>query len=204
MEVAWRASDEKGDEDDGQDDGTAPEDEPLPEAQVQQAENAYMLLTSFDRLPGTDRDGRVDPAALKQWIAQVLELAAASGRREIAEALVGQILASVPADADGTWPCRPVRELLEELQSERIERNLAARLYNQEDSPCATRKMEESRNVRWRPSPSTPTAASACSLELTKAAASGEEVFASRSSTYQRSPGWMPWLGRGHLRVWAV
>jgi len=63
MEVAWRASDEKGDEDDGQDDDTAPEEEPLTEEQLQQAENAYMLLTSFDRLPGTDRDGRVDPAA---------------------------------------------------------------------------------------------------------------------------------------------
>ena len=35
-----------------------------------------------------------------------------------------------PADDDGTWPCQPVRQLLEELQSERVERNLAARLYN--------------------------------------------------------------------------
>lgn len=43
MEVAWRASDEKGDEDYGQDDDTAPEEEPLTEEQLQQAENAYML-----------------------------------------------------------------------------------------------------------------------------------------------------------------
>lgn len=130
MEVAWRASDDEGDENDEHDDDTAPE-EPLTAEQLQRAENAYMLLTSFDRLPGTDRDGHVDPTTLKQWIAQVLELAAASGRRAIAEALVGQILASAPADADGTWPCRPVRELLEELQNERVERNLAVRLYNQ-------------------------------------------------------------------------
>ena len=97
---------------------------------MQQAENGFMLLTSFDRLPGTGPDGGVDPAALRHWVTRVLELAAASGRRKVAEALIGQILASAPADDDGTWPCRPVRDLLEELQSERAERNLAARLYN--------------------------------------------------------------------------
>ena len=130
MEVAWRASDAEPDEAEEQDGGTAPEDEPLTEQQVQQAENGFMLLTSFDRLPGTGPHGGVDPAALKQWVTRVLELAAASGRRRVAEALIGQILASAPADDDGTWPCRPVRDLLEELQSERAERNLAVRLYN--------------------------------------------------------------------------
>jgi hypothetical protein len=49
MEVAWRASDEKGDEDYGQDDDTAAEEEPLTEEQLQQAENAYMLCkTALD------------------------------------------------------------------------------------------------------------------------------------------------------------
>ena len=130
MEVAWRASDAESDEDDEQDDGTVPEDEPLTDEQVQQAENGFMLLTSFDRLPGTGPDGRVDLEALRRWVTRALDLAAASGRRKVAEALIGQILASAPADGDGTWPCRPVRDLLEELQSERVERNLAVRLYN--------------------------------------------------------------------------
>jgi hypothetical protein len=129
MEVTWRASDAEPD-DDEQDDDAAPEDEPLTKDQVQQAENGFMLLTSFDRLPGTGPDRRVDPAALRHWVTRVLELAAASGRRKVAEALIGQMLASTPADDDETWPCRPVRDLLEDLQSERVERNLAARLYN--------------------------------------------------------------------------
>ena len=49
---------------------------------------------------------------------------------EIAEALFGQILANAPWDDDKKWPCQPVRDLLEELQSERVERNLGIRLYN--------------------------------------------------------------------------
>jgi hypothetical protein len=37
-----------------------------------------------------------------------------------------------PADDDGgTWPCQPVRDLLEVLQSERVERSLLAPLYNE-------------------------------------------------------------------------
>jgi hypothetical protein len=44
--------------------------------------------------------------------------------------LIGQILASAPADDDGTWPCRPVRDLLEDLQSGRVEGSLVVRVYN--------------------------------------------------------------------------
>jgi hypothetical protein len=131
MEAAWRASDKDTDEDDDQDDAAPSEDQQPNEAQMSQAQNAYTLLTSFDRLPGTGSDGQVDPEALKQWVDRVLDLAAASGRRNIAETLIGQILASAPADDEGTWPCQAVRDLLEHLQIERIERNLTARLYNQ-------------------------------------------------------------------------
>ena len=130
MEMPWRASDGEADEDDEEDAEAAPEGEPLTSEQVQQAENGYTLLTSIDRLPGTQPDGQVDSAVLRQWVTQVLERADASGRRKIAEALIGQILATAPGDDDKTWPCQPVRDLLEELQSERVERNLAIRLYN--------------------------------------------------------------------------
>ncbi|ACU72916.1 XRE family transcriptional regulator [Catenulispora acidiphila DSM 44928] len=130
MSSTWRATDAQENDEDSQGEGAEPEDETLTKEQVQQATNGYALLTSIDRLPGIGPDGRVDPAALQQWVARVLELATASGRRRIAEMLVGQMLASAPADDDGTWPCQPVRDLLEELQSERVERSLAAQLYN--------------------------------------------------------------------------
>jgi hypothetical protein len=130
LEVAWPEPEADPDEPTDQDNNPAPEDEPLTEEQRQQSSNAFMLLTSFDRLPGLAPDGRVDPAALQQWVNQVLELAAGSGRRRAAEALVGQILASAPLADDGTWPCEPVRDLLEELQSETAEQSLVIRLYN--------------------------------------------------------------------------
>lgn len=134
MEVAWRASDEEdADEDSEEGDTTDSEGEQPSEAQVQLAQNAYVLLTSFDLLPGTGPDGRVDPAALTQWVERVIELATASGRRKIAEELVGQVLASGPADDDGARPCQPVRDLLENLQSERVEQGLVTRMYNRRE-----------------------------------------------------------------------
>ena len=133
MEVAWRASDEEAGEHSGQRDAIESENGQPAEAQVRLAQNAFTLLTSFDLLPGAGPDGKVDPDALTQWVERVLDLAAASGLREIGENLVGQILASAPVDDDGTWPCRPVRDLLEVLQSERVERSLYARLYNRRD-----------------------------------------------------------------------
>jgi hypothetical protein len=127
MEMTWPASDSELDEENEE---AAPEGEPPTSEQVQQAESGYALLTSIDRLPGTMPDGQVDSAALRQWVTQVFDRATAAGRRKVAEALIGQILASAPADEDGDWPCQPVRDLLEELQSERVERELAMRLYN--------------------------------------------------------------------------
>jgi hypothetical protein len=35
-----------------------------------------------------------------------------------------------PTDADGAWPCQPVRDLLEDLQNGRVERGLTEVLYN--------------------------------------------------------------------------
>lgn len=129
MQFAWRASDSDSDHEDGQNDAWA-DGEPLTEVEAQRVTNAYALLTSLNQLPGAGPDGRVDYGALSQWTARVLELASESGRRGIAESLIGLMLASAPSGDDGAWPCEAVRDLLEDLQSERVERSLADKLYN--------------------------------------------------------------------------
>jgi hypothetical protein len=115
---------------------------------VPQAENGRRLLTSFDRLPGTDAQGAVDVGVLQDWATGVLQLAGESGLKEVAEMLVGQILANAPADADGTWPCQPVRELLEDLQSGLVERSLRDKLYNR--GGLTTCSPDEGAGRNWR------------------------------------------------------
>lgn len=125
MQVTWTRPGEQSDDD------AAPEpEEPATAARAQQAENGRRLLTSFNRLPGTDAQGTVNAETLMDWTARVLQLAGEAGLGGEAELLVGQILASAPVDADGAWPCQPVRNLLENLQNGRVERSLTERLYN--------------------------------------------------------------------------
>jgi hypothetical protein len=94
------------------------------------AENAYRLLSSWSTLPGRTSDGGVDPASLKAWVHAALEQLDAARRRAVGEINIGHVLASAPSDSDGTWPCRAVRDLLEELQSEKIEQGLETQLFN--------------------------------------------------------------------------
>jgi hypothetical protein len=127
MQVTWTPPGDQSDHDDD----TVPDPEvPTTAARAQQAENGRRLLTSFDRLPGTDAQGTLDAGALRDWTAQVLQLAGEAGLGDAAEMLVGQILANAPTDADGAWPCQPVRDLLEDLQNGRVERSLTEALYN--------------------------------------------------------------------------
>jgi len=138
MEVTWPRPGDQADEDDG----AVPErDDSATAAKAQQAENGRRLLTSFDRLPGTDVQETVNADVLKDWTARVLQFAGEAGLREVAEMLVGQILANAPTDADGTWPCRPVRDLLENLQIGLVERSLTEHLYNRRG--LTTRSLED-------------------------------------------------------------
>ena len=119
-----------GDQSDEDHDAALDPEGPATAATAQQAENGRRLLTSFDQLPGTDAQGIVNAEALRDWTARVLQLAQEAGLGDVAEMLLGQILANAPADTDGAWPCQPVRDLLEDLQNGRVERSLTEVLYN--------------------------------------------------------------------------
>jgi hypothetical protein len=106
-----------------EDDGSPSEEE------AQLAANGYQLLSSLSMIPGW-KDGRVDPAVLRKWVSEALELLGQADRGEIGEIYVGHVLASAPADADGIWPCVEIRDLLEELQIDNVDRGLRTEIYN--------------------------------------------------------------------------
>ena len=75
---------------------------------------AFEILRYNRELPGMQSDGTVDLDSLCNWVSEARRLCNESGRREIGDQYIGQILANAPADADGLWPCEPVRDALEE------------------------------------------------------------------------------------------
>lgn len=59
-----------------------------------------------------------------------MELLAERGRTEVGLQQIGQVLGHTPPDADGTWPCIVVQDLLEEVQLDHIETGLYLQIVN--------------------------------------------------------------------------
>lgn len=93
------------------------------------AANAYHLLSSWDSPPGLV-NGVMNADALRAWVDRAMELLEERGRTEVGLQQIGQVLGHTPPDRDGTWPGVVVRELLEDLQLERIETGLYLQIVN--------------------------------------------------------------------------
>ena len=94
------------------------------------ATRAYKLLDGLHKIPGTAETGAIDIAKLATWISTVRNACTNLGRREIADTTIGRLLANAPIGADGVWPCEPVRQIIEELQSEDISKGAQMGVYN--------------------------------------------------------------------------
>jgi hypothetical protein len=95
----------------------------------EQARLSYSLLSHFSMLPG-QRDGEIDAAALTAWIDEVRRLGAETDRAEITDSYVGRVLAHAPADSDGAWPHRVVRDQIERISSEEVEHAIQIERFN--------------------------------------------------------------------------
>ena len=98
-----------------------PKDEPaegskeVSEEERQRAQNAYRLLRSWQEVPGR-RDGQtVDEKTLLGWVQKARSLAEDRGLLEICDSRIGEVFAYAPEEPDGSWPCIPVRDAMEEI-----------------------------------------------------------------------------------------
>jgi hypothetical protein len=101
------------------DGGTDPANFQVPQDRVKNvAERGYKLLEAIRRIPGHDDLGELRADRLKKWVAAVRQASAELSRANVADLCVGKLLANAPLGKDGIWPCEPVREVMEEIQSE--------------------------------------------------------------------------------------
>lgn len=70
--------------------------------------------------PGQLEGGEIDRTTFDAWIATARKLAVDQDRRDVADAMIGQWLSNCPSDPDGTWPCLPVRDLLEQPYAQHV------------------------------------------------------------------------------------
>jgi hypothetical protein len=105
-------------------------DMPAPtEEQNRRAQAGYQLLSEMNEVPGVS-GSEIDASVLTTWAREVRRLAHEQDRGIIAEQRIGHVLAHAPADADGAWPHRVVRDLVEELKSDQVEHGIAIERFN--------------------------------------------------------------------------
>ncbi len=83
------------------------------EGQRQTAMNAWHVLRECRRLPGSQGDGSIDPERLNAFVEEARSLCDKARIQDCCDSVLGGILAHAPADPDGTWPCLPVRDVLD-------------------------------------------------------------------------------------------
>ncbi len=88
-----------------------------PEQRAAVALAAHRILGQITKTPGTDENGKVDTAALAEWLAEVRRLCREFGRAEIGDQWLGQLLAKAPEGESGIWPCEAVCETMEGIAS---------------------------------------------------------------------------------------
>lgn len=115
------------------------EDEPAPptdERTRERAGRAFRLLYDWPGVPGLLADGELDGDALRAWVCQARETLQQSGHEEVGDQEVGKVLARVPAGSDGVRPPPCVRELLEELQADEVDRGFFLGVVNGRGVTC--------------------------------------------------------------------
>ena len=114
------------------DDGQDPSEWQIEDAEQRKnlAHAAHCLLGQIHRLPGTNKEGKVNVDELLAWIEEVRRLCAEYGRAEIGDQYIGQLLSTSRDEEGGIWPCSAVCEVMEEIASEELARGFVIGVRN--------------------------------------------------------------------------
>jgi DNA-binding XRE family transcriptional regulator len=108
-------------------------EEPQPEDQEQvqnMASQAYDVLHEWAHVPGADEAGVIDGPALETWVKVARKLLKESGRGEIGDSKIGEILSASKRELDQPWPPEAVREIIEIARSRALESGFEVGVYN--------------------------------------------------------------------------
>lgn len=107
------------------------ENNQLSDEQRSRAEFAWYLLQSWRQPPGIEHEGQVNGQRLRAWVNTARNLAAENDRGIVADLHIGHVLYYYPIDpSDSIWPHIELRNLLEDLQSDDIERGIELEQFN--------------------------------------------------------------------------
>lgn len=97
------------------------------------ARKAYHLLNSWKRIPGADLDNSINEKELYDWVGKARKLAEHASRLEVADMEIGKMLAQYPENSP-LWPNEYIFKLIEEINSDSLNRNYSSALFNKRGS----------------------------------------------------------------------
>ena len=100
------------------------------EVRERRARVAHKVLDSWYLVPGVQEDGTINEVALTEWIDTARKRCEEIKYLIGCDLQIGSILAHSPVDPDGTWPHVAVRNQIERLNNETIDRHIQTEIYN--------------------------------------------------------------------------
>lgn len=80
----------------------------------------HRSIESIRQLPRGDEFRNLDAENLIKWVCAVREMCELRGRLNIGDFCIGSLFSNSPEDDNGIWPCKAVRDTLEEVYSEQL------------------------------------------------------------------------------------
>jgi hypothetical protein len=90
----------------------------------------WRLLRDWQRIPGTQPDGSISASELREWVTAARTAAREADRLEVCDVQIGEVFAHARGDEEGVKPCLPVREIIEDFDSDYIDNGFATGLFN--------------------------------------------------------------------------
>ena len=89
--------------------------------------SAWTILQGWRIPPGYDSaNGDFEADTLRNWVLEARQQMAERGRSDMGDMYIGELLSGSPTGMDGAWPAEPVRDLLESLESEKLDYGLVS------------------------------------------------------------------------------
>lgn len=96
-----------------------------PPSEAERALQAFAILREWRRPPGLNDDGTVENDVLQKWVTATRRMLKEADRTSIGDECIGEVLSGSPNGVDGIWPAEPIRQLMENLKSDSLDRGLA-------------------------------------------------------------------------------
>ena len=93
-------------------------------------ENAYSILSNFNLIPGLQKDGSIVEKDLNKWVDSLRKLARDSGRLEITDEKIGELLARYPNGNKPMFFVKEIYDILERINTKDIKLGFRIQVFN--------------------------------------------------------------------------